>query len=110
MKKFLPLLLCLLLSMFTMARATKSAHAPAPDTRRAQKNPTGQEADGKTLFDDENTDQQKATDDEDSMAGENEGETVNDDDGGNAQGDQETGDNDAGDEDGGDDGGGDEAK
>jgi hypothetical protein len=107
MNRFLPLLLCLLLSIFTVARATKSAHAAAPDTRRAQKNPTGQETDAKPFLNDENTDQQGATDDEDTAASENEGGNVNDDDGGGAPSDQETGDNDAGDEDGADDGGGD---
>jgi hypothetical protein len=107
MKKFLPLLLCLLFSIFTVARATKSTHAPASDTRSAQKNPTGQEADAKPLLTDENTDQQVTTDDEDTAASGNEDENVNDDDGGSAPSDQETGDNDAGDEDGADDGGGD---
>ena len=112
MNKFLPLLVCLSLSIFTVARATKSAHASAPDTRRAQKNPTGQEEDEKTSLNDANTDSDVPSDDDDSMPGasENEGENVNDDDGGNAPGDQETGDNDPGDDDGGDDGGGDEGE
>ncbi len=110
MKKFLPVLLCLLLSIFTVARATKSAHTPAPDTRSAQKNPTGQEADAKPLLNDENTDQQVATDDEDTAASDNEDGNVNDDDGGSAPSDQETGDNDAGDDEGADDGGGDEGE
>jgi hypothetical protein len=106
MKKFLPLLLCLLLSTFTVARATKPAHTPAPDTRSAQKNPPGQEADAKTLLNDENNDEDVASDDDDSMAGasDNEGENLNDDDGGDAPADQDTGDDDAGDDDGGDDG------
>jgi hypothetical protein len=65
MNKFLPLLLCLLLSIFTVARATKTAHAAAPDTRRAQKNPTGQEADVKT-FNDENTGDEVPSDGDDS--------------------------------------------
>ena len=54
MKKFLPLLLCLLLSIFTVARATKPAHTPAPDTKTAQKKATKQKADAKTLVDDAN--------------------------------------------------------
>ena len=54
MKKFLPLLLCLLLSIFTLARATKPAHTPAPDTKMAQKKPTAQKADAKTLLNDAN--------------------------------------------------------
>ena len=86
MNKFFPLLLCLLLSIFTVARATKPT--PTPATTGAQKNPTGQQTDAKTLLDDENTDQEVATDDEDSMAGdsENDGENVSDDDGGRGAG------------------------
>ena len=82
MNKFFPLLLCLLLCIFTVARATKQT--PTPATTGAQKNPTGQQTDAKPLLDDENTDQQIATDDEDSMTGdsENDGENVSDDDGG----------------------------
>jgi hypothetical protein len=112
MKKFLPLLLCLLLSIFTVARAAKPAHTPAPDTRSAQKNPTGQEADEKTLLNDANNDEDVPSDNDDSMAGasDNEGENMNDNDGGDAPGDQETGDNDAGDDDGGNDGSGDEGE
>ena len=67
MKKFLPLLLCLLLSIFTVARATKPAHTPAPDTKTAQEKPTGQEADAKTLLNDANTEEEVASDDDDSM-------------------------------------------
>ena len=107
MKKFLPLLLCLSLSIFTVARATKPAHTPAPNTKNAQNNPTGQEADAKTLFNDENTDEGVASDDDDSMDGgpDNEGEQMNDDDGGDAAGDADSGDDaETGDE-GGDDGG-----
>jgi len=107
MKKFLPLLLCLLLSIFTVARATKPAHTPAADTKTAQKPPTGQEADAKTLFDDANTDEEVASDDDDSIDGasDNEGENMNDDDGGDAAGDEDTGDDDGGGDEGGDDGG-----
>ena len=54
MKKFLPLFLCLLLSIFTVARATKSANTPAPDTKMAQKRPMARKADAKTLLDDAN--------------------------------------------------------
>ena len=109
MKKFLPLLLCLLLSIFTVARATKPAYTPAPDTKTAQKLPTGQEADPKTLRNDANTDEEVASDDDDSMevASSDEGEDMNDDDDGDAPGDEDTGDDDAGDDDGGDDGGSD---
>ncbi len=54
MNKLLPLLLCVLLSFFTVARATKPAHTPAPDTKTAQKKATKQKADAKTLVDDAN--------------------------------------------------------
>ena len=98
MKKFLPLLVCLSLSLFAVARATKPAHTPGPDT----------------MFNDAN----KAVaavikaerDDDDSMevTSSDEGEDMNDDDGGDAPGDEDTGDDDAGDDDGGGDGGGEE--
>ena len=112
MKKFLPLLLCLLLSIFTVARATKPAHTPAPDTKTAQNEPRGQEADAKTGLNDANTDEDVTSDDDDSIDGasDNEGENMNDDDSGDAAGDEDTGDDDAGDDDGGDDGGGDEGE
>ena len=108
MKKFLPLLLCLLLSIFTVARATKPAHTSAPDPKTAQNKPTGEEADTKTLFDDTNTGEEVGSGDDDSMedASSDEGEDMNDDDGGDAPGGEDTGDNAAGDDDGGDDGGG----
>jgi hypothetical protein len=54
MKKFLPLLLCLSLSIFTVARATKPAHTPAPVAKTAQKWSTGQKADAKGLLNDAN--------------------------------------------------------
>jgi hypothetical protein len=112
MKKFLPLLLCLSLSIFTVARATKPAHTPAPDTKTAQNEPRGQEADAKTLFNDANTDQEVASDDDDSMEvpSSDEGEDVNDDDGGDAPRDENIGDDGAGDDDASDDSGGDEGE
>jgi len=120
MKKFLPLLLCLLLSIFTVARATKTAHTPAPDTKTAQNEPRGQEADAKTLFNDANKALaamiKTARDDDDSIedASDDEGEDMNDDDGGDATGDEQTGDDDGGHDDGGgdasDDSGGDEGE
>src|SRR5436189_3951540 len=54
MNKLLPLLLCVLLSIFTVARATKPAHTPAPDTKTEQKKATKQKANAKTLLDDAN--------------------------------------------------------
>jgi hypothetical protein len=111
MNKFLPLLLCLLLSIFTVARATKTAHAAAPDTRRAQKNPTGQEADVKT-FNDENTRDEVPSDGDDSAepASSDDGEEANDDGGGDAPGDKDTGDDDTGDDDEGNGSGGDQGE
>ena len=108
MKKFLPLLLCLLLSIFTVARATKPAHTSAPDPKTAQNKPTGEEADTKTLLDDTNTGEEVACGDDDSMedASSDEGEGMNDDDGGDAPAGEDTGDDAAGDDDGGDDDGG----
>src|SRR6266581_4032737 len=101
MKKFLPLLVCLLIGIFTVARATKPAHTPAPDTKTAQSKPNGQEADAKTLLNDANTNEEVAPGDDDSMeVGSNdEGEDMNDDDGGDAAGDEDTGDDDGGDDD-----------
>ena len=108
MKKFLPLLLCLLLSIFTLARAMKPALTPAPDTKTAQNEPRGQEADAKTGLNDANTDEDVTSDDDDSIDGasDNEGENMNDDDGGDAPGDEDTGEADAEN----DDGGGDEGE
>ena len=108
MKKFLPHLLCLLLSIFTVARATKPAHTPAPDTKTAQNEPRGQEADAKTGFNDANSDEDVTSDDDDSIDGasDNEGENMNNDDGGDAPGDEDTGEADAEN----DDGGGDESE
>jgi hypothetical protein len=116
MKKFLPLLICLLLSIFTVARATKPAHTPAPDTKTAQDESTGQEADAKSLLKDANTDEEVTSDDDDSIddPSGDEGEDINDDDGGGAVGDEGTEGDDGGDDnDGGgasDDGGGDEGE
>ena len=102
MNKLLPLLLCVLLSIFTVARATKPAHTPAPDTKTAQKPPTEQEADAKTFLNDANIDEEVASANDDSMEDtSNEGEDMNEDEGGA---------DDAGDEDTGDDGGGDEGE
>ena len=76
MKKFLPLLICLLLSIFTVVRATKPAHTLAPNTKIAQEKATGQEADAKTGLNDANTDEDVTSDDDDSIDGasDNEGE------------------------------------
>ena len=112
MNKFLPLLLCLLLSIFTVARATKATHMTVPNMKTAHNEPTGQEAEAKTLRDDANTDEKVASDDDYSteVASSEEGEDMNDDDGGDAAGDEDTGDDGGGDNDDGDDGGGDEGE
>src|SRR5260370_29654126 len=93
MKKFLPLLLCLLLSIFTMARATKPAHTPVSDTKPAQNKPRGQQADAKTLLGEE-----VSSDDDDSteVPSNNEGQDINDDGGGDAPDDENTGESDGG--------------
>ena len=106
MKKFLPLLLCLSLSIFTVARAAEPAHTPAPDMKTAQKKPTGQQADAKTLLNDANTDEEVASGDDDSMedASDDKGENMNDDDSGDTGGNEDIADDDGG----GDDGGGDD--
>ena len=105
MKKFVALLLCLSLSIFTVARAMKPGHALAAVAKTAQKKTTGQKTDAKTLLNDAN----KAlvamiTADDDSMedASDDEGEDVSDDDGGGADS------GDGGGDDGGDNRGGDE--
>src|SRR6266576_3565884 len=51
MKKFVSLLLCLSLSVFAVARATTPSHTLAAVAKTAQKKPTGQKADAKTLLD-----------------------------------------------------------
>jgi len=107
MKNFLPLLLCLLLSIFTMARATKPAHTPVPDTKAAQNKPRGQQADAKTLLGEEVS---SDNDDSTEVPSNNEGQDINDEGGGDAPDDENTGDDDAGDDNGGDDGGGDEGE
>ena len=54
MKKLVSLLLCLSLSFFTVARAMKPGQILAVIAKPAQKKPTGQKADAKTLLDDAN--------------------------------------------------------
>jgi hypothetical protein len=51
MKNFVSLLLCLSLSVFAVARATTPSHTLAAVPKTAQKKPTGQKADAKTLLD-----------------------------------------------------------
>jgi hypothetical protein len=51
MKKLLPLLLCISLSFFTVARATRSAYTPPAGAKAAQKI-IGHEADAEPLFKD----------------------------------------------------------
>ena len=100
MRKFLPLLLCLSLSIFTLARAMKPAHVFAPETG------------AKASADDENTEEDPASDDDDSTpsASNDEGEEANNDDGGGSAGDEGTGSDDGEDDEGDDDGGGDQGK
>jgi hypothetical protein len=102
MNKCLPLLLCLVLSIFTVARATKPTHTAFPDMKIAHNKPSGQEAEAKTLLNDANTDEDVPSDGDDSTepASSDDGEDVNDDGGSEAQGDEDTGDDDAGNDDG----------
>jgi hypothetical protein len=102
MKKFLPLLLCLSLSIFTIARATKLTLT------------TRQQADAKTFFKHANTEEEVSSDNDDSVEGapNDDGENTADDNADNAAGDQDTGNDDGAndngaDDDAGDDGGGD---
>jgi len=112
MNKFLPLLLCLVLSIFTVARATKPTHMAVPNMKTAHNEPRGQEADAKTLLNDANTGEEVASDGDDSTepASSDDGEDVNDDGGGDAPGDEDTGDDHAGENDGSDDDSGDEGE
>jgi len=108
MRKFLPLLLCLSLTIFTIARGMKPTHALAPDKTSTRKSPTRQQADAKTLFKHANIEEEEGSNDNDSTenASGNEGEDVNDDDGSEAAADQDDGDNNGADDNEGDDGGG----
>jgi hypothetical protein len=99
MRKFLPLLLCLLLSVFTLARATKTAHVFAPET------------DAKASVNDASTEDEAAPGDDDNTGASNdEGEDMNDDDGEGAVDDEGTGPDDGGNDDGDDDGSGDQGE
>jgi hypothetical protein len=112
MNKFLPLLLCLVLNIFTVARATKPTHMAIPNMKTAHNEPRGQEAEAKTLLNDAKTGEEAPSDGDDSTepASSDEGEDVNDD-GGNASGDEDTGAHDGGDDgDGSDEDGGDEGE
>jgi hypothetical protein len=112
-KRFLPVLLCLLLSIFTVARATKPAHIFAPETKNSQKPPTGQQEGLKALVKVQNTLEEATSDKDDESTegasnddGENtsdNGENTNDDNDADAEGDEDTGDDDGGNDDGADD-------
>jgi hypothetical protein len=97
MKKFLPLLLCSLVSIFG------AAHTLARHVMSDQNNPTAQKAETKPLLSDQTNDQDVSSDDEDNVGGAsgNEDESVTDD-GSDAPADQDAGDNAAGDDDGSD--------
>jgi hypothetical protein len=107
MKKFFSFLLCLLLSIFTVAATIKPPHMPAANTNTAQKNAMGQEADAKTLLNDQKSNEGVASDDDDSVEGasDDKGENMSDDDDGDAAGDEDTGDDAERGDEGGDDGG-----
>ena len=112
MNKFLPLLLCLVLSIFSVARAAKPTHMAVPNKKTAHNESRGQEAEAKTLLNDANTGEEVPSGGDDSTepASSDDGEDVNDDGGGDAPGDEDTGDDHAGDDDGDDDGSVDEGE
>jgi hypothetical protein len=97
MRKFLPLLLCLSLSIFTVARAAKLTQVFAPEPDEA-------------LVNDASTEEETPSDNDHSAPGasNDDDEDVNDDDGDDATGDNGTGSDDGEDEDGDDGGGGDQ--
>jgi hypothetical protein len=92
MKKFVGLLLCLSLSFFAVARATKPDHTPAAGEKSAQKKPAYVENESFDMSDaeedevaaEQDTDAEVPSADDDSMedASDDEGEDMNDDDGG----------------------------
>jgi hypothetical protein len=120
MKKFLPLLVCLSLSFFTVARATKPNHTPGAAAKTAHKG--GGLTPKETAEFEESKAQQKDTDEEVASADDDSvedtsddaGEAINGDDGSEAAGDDNTGDDKTADDGGGDhgsdDGGGDEGE
>ncbi len=121
MKRLVSLLLCLSLSIFTVARAMKPSHTLATVAKTADEKPTERNADAKTLLNDaskalaamikaaradnlseaeeevvateEDTDEELASND-DSMedASDDEGEDMSDGDSGDDEGDADTGD------------------
>jgi len=107
MRRFLPLLLCLSLSLFTLARAIKPTHTLASDTRNAPKLPVEQQADSKALFKHPSTEQETGPNDNDNKddASADEGEDANNDDAGDAVADEDPGDDNGADDDAGDDNG-----
>ena len=110
MNKFLPLLLCLLLSIFTLARATKPTQTTIPTTNTTHNEPSGQKADAKMLFDDANTDEHADDNDSTEAPSSADGENTNNDGNDDALGDQNAGDSEPGDDDGKEDAGGDEGQ
>jgi hypothetical protein len=118
MKKFVILSLCLSLSIFVVARTMKTSHTLASVSKTNQETSTEQKGDATTLRGaeekevaaEEETDNEVALNDDDSMedASDDEGEDISDDDAsddiGDDEGDDSGGDDDSGD-DGGDDGG-----
>ena len=85
MKRFVALLLCFSLSIFTVARAMKPGHTLAAVAKIDQKKPTGQKAGTKTLLNDANkalAAMIKADDHCMEDASDDEGEDLSDDDSG----------------------------
>ena len=113
MRKLLPLLLCLSLSIFTVARAMKRTNTLAPDNESSRKAPMKQSADVKPLIKHPNTEEEPGSSDNENPqdASGDDGEDVNDNDAGDAgdagdaAADEDTGDDNGADDDAGDDGG-----
>ena len=107
MKKFLPVFICLSLSVFTLARVTKPAPTLAPGTKTTQEESPGQEAHAKLLLKSTTPSEEVASDHDDNAndASGDQGEDM-DDDSSDAVGDEGTG----ADDDEGDDGSGDEGE
>ena len=97
MNKFLPLLLCLLVSIFTLARATKPTQTTIPTTNTTHNEPSGQKADVKMLFDDVNTDEHGDDNDSTEAPSSADGENTNNDGNDDALGGQNAGDDDTSD-------------
>ena len=104
MKRFLPLLLCLSLSIFALARAMRPTDTFVSDPQSARQSPTEKQADANTFLTHPITEQEPGSSDNDNTQDPsgNEGQEATDD-GSDAAGDQDAGDDNGADDDAGDD-------